>query len=89
MCLGSGLWPTHDWHGREFSDTYQPKWFQLGGTPLAGGWRGVLDGVQGDQDFLHKLFAFKRNSDADFIPLVFQCFSIFGFLFSFLVGLCN
>ena len=82
MCPGSGLWPTCDWDGREFSDTYHPKWFQLGGMPLAGGggWRGVMDGVQGDQDFLHKLYAFKRNLDADFIPLFFQL-SVFCFFF--------
>ena len=60
---GNGLWPTHDWDGREFSHNHHPRWFRLGGSELCGGWRGVMDGVQGDQDFLHKIFQFKRHLD--------------------------
>ena len=30
------------------------------GEPLADGWRAVPAGVQGDQEFMHKLFRFKR-----------------------------
>lgn len=59
--LGTGLWPTCDWNGKPFSEKHYPKWYQLGRTELCGGWRGVLDGVQGDQDFLHKLFRFQRR----------------------------
>ena len=60
---GNGLWPTHDWDGREFSHNHHPRWFRLGGSELCGGWGGVMDGVQGDQDFLHKIFQFKRHLD--------------------------
>lgn len=60
MFQGSGLWPTHDWDGKKFTKTHYPKWHSLAGTQLCGGWRGVLDGIQGDQDFLHKVFNFKR-----------------------------
>ena len=59
---GSGVWPTHDWNGKKFTATYYPRWCLLAGTKLCGGWRGVLDGIQGDQDFLHKIFNFKRHS---------------------------
>ena len=62
LCIfqGNGLWPTHDWDGKKFTKTHYPKWHSLAGTQLCGGWRGVLDGIQGDQDFLHKVFNFKR-----------------------------
>jgi len=59
---GNGLWPTHDWEGKEFRDKHYPRWFALAGSEICGGWRGVVDGYQGDQDFLHKVFQFKRTS---------------------------
>ena len=63
--LGHGVWPTHDWEGIAFSEEHHPHWFALGGSLLAGGWRGVLDGIQGDQDWLHKVFSFKRTLDTE------------------------
>ena len=57
---GHGVWPSHDWDGVAFSDSYQPRWCKLAGTAICGGWRGIMDGVQGDPEFLHKLFRFKR-----------------------------
>lgn len=47
-------------HGPQDS-TYCPDWASKAGTPLAGGWLGFLDGVQADQDFIHKLFKLKRT----------------------------
>ena len=40
---------------------YHSEWFAKSGTQLAGGWKALLDGVQGDQDFIHKVFKLKRN----------------------------
>lgn len=51
-----GKWPTHGYDGRPLPD-YPEK-----GMWLAGGWRAVLDGFQGDADWFHKLFHYKRPS---------------------------
>ena len=56
--LGSGKWPDKDPWDKEFSNSYFPDWARCKGEWLASGWRGVLDGVQGDADWLHKTFNF-------------------------------
>ena len=58
---GNGLWPDRDWEGTAFSDVHFPEWYALAGSELCGGWRGVVDGYQGDQEFLHKIFRFQRT----------------------------
>lgn len=58
--MASGLWPSADPWGKEFSSAYMPEWARLAGSLLAGGFRGVLDGVQGDQEWVFKTFATKR-----------------------------
>ena len=40
---------------------YQPEWASKAGTELMHGWKGCLDGIQGDQEFIHKLFKLKRS----------------------------
>lgn len=81
---GAGIWPSHDWNGKPFSPSHYPRWHKLAGTELAGGWRGILDGIQGDQDFLHKVFHFKRfmANVCDFVCLLFWFFvrPFWGFL---------
>ena len=69
---GAGVWPSHDWDGKPFSPSHYPRWHKLAGSELAGGWRGILDGIQGDQDFLHKVFHFKRfmAKPCDFVCLL-------------------
>lgn len=79
---GAGLWPSTDWNGKPFSPSHYPRWHKLAGTELAGGWRGILDGIQGDQDFLHKVFHFKRfmANVCDFVCISIFCTSVWGFL---------
>ena len=37
-----------------------PAWFDRAGTELAGGWKGAFDGVQADQEWLHRVFKLQR-----------------------------
>ena len=55
---GRGTWPTMDPFGREFTSGYRKS---KAGLPLAGDWRAAFAGLQGDQDFLHKILRFKRS----------------------------
>ena len=57
---GRGKWPECDPDGRAFSHSYFPKWFERRNKFLANTWRGVLDGVQGDQSWLHDTFNLRR-----------------------------
>ena len=45
--LASGRFPTHDHLGREFDESYYPARAKLGGTLLAGGYRGVFAELRG------------------------------------------
>lgn len=40
--------------------SYEPSFAARAGKPIAGDWRGFMDGIQGDQEFLHKLLGLKR-----------------------------
>lgn len=55
---------------------YQPEWAARAGSPIAGGWLGCLDGVQGDQDFLHKIFKLQRiwGTKHSLVLNALQCF---------------
>lgn len=57
---GDGKWPDKDPFGKSFSCTHHPRWFKLSGQDLAGPFRAVLDGLQGDQAYLHDCFALQR-----------------------------
>ena len=57
------MYPTHDPWGREFSQRYMPHRLALSGLPIAGPYRGVLEGVQADQDFVRVLFQPARFLD--------------------------
>ena len=68
---GTGLWPHADPWGVEFSPTYMPQWHAHAGSLLASGWKGVFDGIQADQDWLHKVFKLKRTLNIIFGCLLF------------------
>ena len=70
---GTGVWPEADPFGKRFDDFYHPTWASRAGSQLAGGWKGCFDGVQADQDFVHKVFKLQRFS------LQHQCFPQFKF----------
>ena len=59
--MTTGEWPDADLWGREFSEDYMPKWHRLSKTCLADGWRGVLDGVQADQEWIFKTLRTSRR----------------------------
>ena len=60
-------YPTHDPWNVPFSRTYNPHRFELAGTLIGeipegnGGWKGVLEGIQSDQDFLRLMFNLRRG----------------------------
>ena len=58
ITAGRGTWPTMDPFGREFTSGYRKS---KAGLRLAGNWRAAFAGLQGDQDFLHKILRFKRS----------------------------
>ena len=60
--MTAGKWPSADPFGNPFSETYMPRWHALSGSWLADEWRGVLDGVQADQDWIFKTFRTHRCS---------------------------
>ena len=53
-----GRWPRRDPFGNEWPPGYRKN---QAGLALAGDWRAVFAGVQGDQDWFHKIFYFKRD----------------------------
>lgn len=61
VLLGSGCWPDADPWGHAFSQSYMPQWFAKAGGALAGGWKAALDGVQADQEWLHRVFKLQRT----------------------------
>ena len=54
---GSGFFPPLDHEGRAFADRRRAS---LAGNPLASGFIGVLDGIEGDQDFIRLTFQLSR-----------------------------
>lgn len=49
---GTGRHPYADPWGVPFSDSYWPDLYAAAGSQIAARWRGVLDGLQGDQEWL-------------------------------------
>lgn len=80
---GCGRHPSCDPWGREFSETYHPSRFRKANTELCGGYTFVLDGVQGDADFIAAMFGLNRPSK--FFRVT--CYS-FGFK-NYLFFVCN
>ena len=50
------MYPAADPFGEPFSPEYMPQRRRLANTPIAGGYRFVLDGVQADQDYIRLIF---------------------------------
>ena len=59
--LGSGLYPYDDPWERSFTKDYCKSRWALRGQPIAGGYRAILEGIQGDQDFIRILFSPSRD----------------------------
>ena len=71
---GTGRYPSHDPWNRPFSKDYCKSRWVLGGQLIAGGFTSVLEGIQGDQDFIRILFSPSRPWNQYwclFIPVFF------------------
>ena len=58
---GLGKHPHEDPWGEKFSEDYCPERFLRAGTALAGPFTFILDGIQGDADFIASLFTLQRS----------------------------
>eukprot|EP00434_Breviolum_minutum_P044970 symbB.v1.2.040227.t1/scaffold7085.1/size15199/2 len=58
--LSSGCFPKADPWGTEWSESYYPHRKSMGGQRIAGPYVGVLEGLQGDQDFIRVLMSPSR-----------------------------
>lgn len=52
---GDGRFPTHDPWGKEFTKSYNKDRWKLGGQKIAGPFKGCLEGIQGDQDYVRAM----------------------------------
>ena len=52
---GTGVFPAADPWGKEFTREYHRKRFEVAGQKICGQFRVVLDGIQGDQDYIRVL----------------------------------
>lgn len=76
-CQGAGKFPASCPEGKLFTDLYFPEFAQVANQPLAGGWRGVLDGFHGDADYIHKTFRMKRRLASEHIGVcIDRCFPL-------------
>lgn len=57
---GQGTFPYTDPWGRPFDESYFPDRLRVAGTRIAGQFTFVLDGVQGDADFIAHIFSLNR-----------------------------
>ena len=73
---GDGRFPTHDPWGKEFTKNYNKDRWKLGGQKIAGPFKGCLEGIQGDQDYVRAMMTPARfwanNSSISYNFLVFQ-----------------
>ncbi len=60
---GTGEHPARDPWGKEFTATYCPDRHKVAGKTLAGGFCFILDGFQGDADFIAALFSLNSHCD--------------------------
>ncbi len=75
--LGTGVYPSHDPWGRAFSKEYDKRRFQLSGQRIAGQYVGILDGVQGDQDYIRVMFKPSRSLvNSNFVTYILLFFSV-------------
>ena len=70
---GLGIHPGEDPWGRRFGPDYYPDMAKVAYTWLADGWRGTLDGIQGDEEWKRFAFWLVRNS-VTLIQIVFFAF---------------
>jgi hypothetical protein len=49
--------------GQAFDDMYEPQRAKRAGQQIAGGWKFVLAGFQGDADFISHLFFLEKSLD--------------------------
>ena len=77
---GDGVHPSSDPWGDPFGEGYEPKRAALAGSPIAGGWKFVLAGFQGDADFIAALFSLNRCSTNSTTPKKTIWFLVFFFL---------
>ena len=72
---GDGRFPTHDPWGKEFTKNYNKDRWKLGGQKIAGPFKGCLEGIQGDQDYVRAMMTPARfwanNSSISYNFLVF------------------
>lgn len=57
---GTGRYPSHDPWNKPFSKDYCKSRWVLSGQLIADGYTSVLEGIQGDQDFIRILFSPSR-----------------------------
>ena len=65
--LGTGKHPSTDPWGQPFSQTYNKHRYEVAGQPLCPNedgilWRGVMEGIQADQDFLRLMLHLNRTA---------------------------
>ena len=60
MKRGDGRYPAEDPWGHRFSSSYYPHRAGIAGQPIAAGFRAVVDGFQGDQEWVKKMFSLTR-----------------------------
>ena len=57
---GLGVYPSSDPWGRPFTEEYYPERMKQAGLALCGPFKCVLDGIQGDADFVAAMFLLNR-----------------------------
>ena len=72
---GTGRYPSHDPWNRPFSKDYCKSRWVLSGQWIADGYTSVLEGIQGDQDFIRILFSPSRPRRQYWCPF----FAVFCF----------
>ena len=67
---GLGRHPWEDPFDVPFGENHYPDRWEKAGSPLAGPFTFVLDGIQGDQDFVASLFSLKRTPADTSLPIL-------------------
>ena len=62
LCVwqGLGIYPSSDPWGRPFTEEYYPERMKQAGLALCGSFKYILDGIQGDADFVAAMFLLNR-----------------------------
>lgn len=56
-----GRHPERDPWGKKFGFSYHPERARMANQQLAGGFKFILDGIQGDADFVSAMFQLNRS----------------------------